>query len=407
MFLRLISFLAILLTANLSVAQSHTMLVLDGSGSMWGQIDGKAKISIARNVVDDILQEWNEQDQLGLTVYGHRRKGDCSDIEEVIPVGPVNAEAFSKVVNGINPKGKTPMSDAVRIAAESLKYTEEAATVILVSDGIETCHSDPCALAAELEKTGVEFTTHVIGFDVKEEQAIKQLQCIAENTGGTFSSASNANELKSALDNAVKQSVSEHNLKVNLYLSEGGDRVGVDWIDVMDASGSEQVARALGGSAKSRPQGFTIGAGEYTVVARSKAVTAQTPVTIVDGEQHEIDIILNAGFVKVNTVAKPGGEALAVDWIGLYQDGQQLQNNLGGSGSTSFLAPAGKLVVDAKKNPLENSQAFELIAGDSKDIELVLNSGTLVASSKLAGSDDKLAVSWFTAFKISKVTLPI
>ena len=104
------------------------------------------------------------------------------------------------MVNGLNPRGRTPMTDAVVAAAQSLRYTEEAATVILVSDGIENCNPDPCAMARELEAAGIGFTAHVIGFDVAAEpEARAQMQCIAENTGGLFLTADNAAELSSAL----------------------------------------------------------------------------------------------------------------------------------------------------------------------------------------------------------------
>jgi Ca-activated chloride channel family protein len=36
--------------------QASTILVLDGSGSMWGQIDGTAKITIAQDVISDLLR---------------------------------------------------------------------------------------------------------------------------------------------------------------------------------------------------------------------------------------------------------------------------------------------------------------------------------------------------------------
>ena len=103
----------------------------------------------------------------------------------------------------MSPKGKTPLSAAVTFAAEKLKYTEEAATVILVSDGIETCDLDPCAVGASLEQAGVNFTAHVVGFDVGEIEAKGQLQCLAENTGGEFLLASNADELSDALEATV------------------------------------------------------------------------------------------------------------------------------------------------------------------------------------------------------------
>jgi Ca-activated chloride channel family protein len=159
------------------------ILVLDGSGSMWGQIDGKAKITIAQDVVGELLVSLPDTQDLGLTVYGHRRKGDCADIETIVEPGQDSRAAIAAAVNGIKPKGKTPMTDAVVAAAEALRYAEDKATVILVSDGIETCEPDPCAIARMLEETGVDFTAHVIGFDVKgEAEALAQMQCLAEET---------------------------------------------------------------------------------------------------------------------------------------------------------------------------------------------------------------------------------
>jgi len=188
--------------ASAAFAQDRprAILVLDASGSMWGQIEGKAKITIAQEVIGELLQTLPPEQVLGLTAYGHRRKGDCSDIETIIvPEGDQRA-AIGAAVNGFKPKGKTPMTDAVIAAAEALKYTEEAATVILISDGVETCNPDPCAAARLLEATGVDFTAHVIGFDVgSDAAALAQMRCLAEETGGTFRSVANAAELGEAL----------------------------------------------------------------------------------------------------------------------------------------------------------------------------------------------------------------
>ncbi|MEM9344594.1 MAG: VWA domain-containing protein [Pseudomonadota bacterium] len=175
------------------------ILVLDGSGSMWGQIDGVNKIVIAREVIDDLLDEIPETQALGLTVYGHRTRGDCSDIETLIEPGTGNRDAIRAAVNGINPRGRTPMTSSVVAAARAMRHTENPATVILVSDGIETCEADPCAIATELEQIGIGFTAHVIGFDVADPEARAQMQCIATNTGGQFLTADNADELLNAL----------------------------------------------------------------------------------------------------------------------------------------------------------------------------------------------------------------
>jgi len=180
------------------------ILILDGSGSMWGQIEGQHKIEIARDVLNNLVDELPSSRRLGLMAYGHNKKGDCSDIEMLVPVGTDRA-GIKTAVKGINPKGKTPISASVKKAAEALKYTESKATVILVSDGIETCNLDPCALGSELEKTGVDFTVHVIGFDIVDQKAEEQLQCLASETGGRYMSASSAGELSIALGETVSE----------------------------------------------------------------------------------------------------------------------------------------------------------------------------------------------------------
>ncbi len=180
----------------------QSMLILDGSGSMWQQIEGKTKIAIAREVVGTVVQEWPSNNQLGLMSYGHREKGSCDDIETLLNPAAVNVDAFSHAVSEIAPKGKTPLTAAVTAAAEDLKYTENKASIILISDGEETCGFDPCAAGARLEKLGIDFTAHVISFDVPEEKS-EGLRCLAEATGGRFLLAHDAAELRTALSEAV------------------------------------------------------------------------------------------------------------------------------------------------------------------------------------------------------------
>ena len=78
----------LLAAATLAAAGLHaagqqppkTMLVLDASGSMWGQIDGKPKIAIAREAVGEMLDGWKGEGKLNdflkatpvpLRVYGN------------------------------------------------------------------------------------------------------------------------------------------------------------------------------------------------------------------------------------------------------------------------------------------------------------------------------------------------
>ena len=180
-------------------AAGQSILVLDASGSMWGAVKGKPKVEIAREAVASMLKTWPSDEPLGLIAYGHRRKGDCADIELISKPQPLDTARFSGLVTGLQAKGMTPITASVRLAAEQLKSSEQKATVILVSDGEETCKADPCALGRELENAGVDFTAHVIGFDLPEGPAREQLQCLAGSTGGRYIEARDAGELHQAL----------------------------------------------------------------------------------------------------------------------------------------------------------------------------------------------------------------
>jgi Ca-activated chloride channel family protein len=188
-----------LLVGGAAHAVDDVMVVFDGSNSMWGQIEGVAKIEIARDAMENLMGDWTAQTNLGLMAYGHRKKGDCSDIETIIPPGPADRAAFLDEVRQITPRGKTPLSAAIERAADELAFRDNPATVVVISDGIESCDRDPCALADDLERAGIGFTAHVIGFGLGSDADKESLSCIAQNTGGRFIAAADADELQAAL----------------------------------------------------------------------------------------------------------------------------------------------------------------------------------------------------------------
>lgn len=189
----------LLLTLSATVYAEERLLVLDASGSMWGRIDGRAKIELARDSIAELVAGWPKDHPLGLMAYGHRRKGDCNDIELLLPVARVATGRYVDVVESLQPKGMTPIAASLTEAARVLRATEQKATVILISDGEETCAKDPCAIARDLEHSGVDFTAHIIGFDVPDPKHQAQLRCMAEATGGRFLNARDARELGAAL----------------------------------------------------------------------------------------------------------------------------------------------------------------------------------------------------------------
>lgn len=69
-----------------SVAQTgDAILILDASGSMWGQVKKDDQDFRRAQGGRFILAKWKQTDRLGLMAYGHRTKGDCKDIKLVVP----------------------------------------------------------------------------------------------------------------------------------------------------------------------------------------------------------------------------------------------------------------------------------------------------------------------------------
>jgi len=189
-------------TAN--AANPAVLFVFDGSGSMWGQVDGKTKIELAKEAMSGLVKDFPAGTDIGLIAYGHRKEGDCSDIETLASLGSSKDSVIS-AVQSINPKGKTPLTKSIQFAAEQLKGRDAPTSIVVISDGKESCNADPCEAAKAVRQAGVNLKVHVIGFDVKGDEA-KQLQCIASNGGGKYFAANNAGELAKSFAE-VKQEV--------------------------------------------------------------------------------------------------------------------------------------------------------------------------------------------------------
>jgi Mg-chelatase subunit ChlD len=200
----LVSLLVSIIFATQAFPAKNILYIFDASGSMSAKMEGRAKIAIAQQVLSDQVQKLPDSGiNAGLMVYGHRRKGDCTDIEEVVKLKPLEKKELITKIKSIHPKGQTPIANSIRAAAENLKELEEETTIILISDGKETCDPNPCGAVQQLKEAGINFVLHVIGFDVTEEEKL-QLQCIAKAGGGVYEPADTAGKLDEAIKTITK-----------------------------------------------------------------------------------------------------------------------------------------------------------------------------------------------------------
>lgn len=385
---------------------ADTILILDASGSMWGQVDGQTKISAARLAVGSILNKWKPDDRLGLMAYGHRAKGDCRDIELVVPVSTFDPARIRSAVDGLNPKGKTPIADSLRAAASELKATENKANVVLVSDGIETCVADPCAVAAELKKAGVGFTAHVIGFDVVDPAAKSQLQCIAKVTGGVYLDASNASALENALGKAVDATQGARvqseapskpvadpfqgkNVRGVARLAAGLDPISdkeLGWSLFKPANGEKgEFVKRFDGS----PFADVAEPGSYIMEIEYGLTKLPMPVTIESGRPLALDVVLNAAYVtSEGSVVGGGSKVDDVVWDVLDKNGNWLGTEY--RPVPRFILNAGDYILRLTRGVSKTDKSFSVAAGDSINVSLALDVGKLSVSGVYAPGGPKV-----------------
>jgi hypothetical protein len=188
-------------------AAKNVELILDSSNSMWGQIQGKAKIVIAKKVLNEIINGLPDGMNVGLRLYGHRYKLNdsraCGDTELVASIGPIDKEQVIAAVNKIQPKGKTPLVHAVLEAIKDFQDLK-AGTIVLISDGVESCDGDITSIPPALKKAGLDLKVNIVGFDIKEAEARRQLEGIAESTGGIYLDAKDSRGLLASLEQTLK-----------------------------------------------------------------------------------------------------------------------------------------------------------------------------------------------------------
>ncbi|WP_413759497.1 VWA domain-containing protein [Streptomyces sp. MMBL 11-3] len=184
-------------------------LVLDVSGSMRARdIDGQSRMAAAKQAFNEVLDATPEEVELGIRTLGANYRGDdrktgCKDTEQLYPVGPLDRTEAKTAVATLSPTGWTPIGPALLKAADDLEGGEGSRRIVLISDGEDTCAPlDPCEVAREIAAKGIGLTIDTLGL-VPNTKLRQQLSCIAEATGGTYTSVEHTGELTDKVNQLV------------------------------------------------------------------------------------------------------------------------------------------------------------------------------------------------------------
>jgi Ca-activated chloride channel family protein len=230
------------------------------------------RIATARRVLHDVVAKIPDDFNVGLRVYGHRygsrQKETCTDSELVVPIQKLNRDRLLTIVDSKQPRGETPLVYSVLQTAADLKAVG-GGSMILITDGEESCHGDPVAAARELKASGVDINLQILGFTLTGKQVQQELSQFAEATGGRYYGAQDGETLGRALLMAAVDKMT--------YV-------------ILDAAGHQ----AGQGETDSRPIELT--PGEYTVVVRASTgeLTLDHVVVSARGES-VVKVVIDGG----------------------------------------------------------------------------------------------------------------
>ncbi|MEU4034978.1 VWA domain-containing protein [Streptomyces collinus] len=184
-------------------------LVLDVSGSMRTRdIDGGTRMAAAKQAFNEVLDATPEEVRLGIRTlganyHGNDRRTGCKDTAQLYPVSTLDRTEAKTAVATLSPTGWTPIGPALLKAADDLNGGDGARRIVLISDGEDTCQPlDPCEVAREIAAKGIGLTIDTLGL-VPDAKTRDQLSCIADATGGTYTSVQHKEELSDRVGQLV------------------------------------------------------------------------------------------------------------------------------------------------------------------------------------------------------------
>ncbi len=196
---------------------TRILFIFDASNSMWGTWGDKTKIESAKDVLTAAIKQLEgiPNLELALRMYGHQvpiepGKQDCSDTKLEVPFSPNNHKNIIGKVLSVIPKGTTPIARSLEYAGEDFPDKNSRNIIILITDGIEACDEDPCAVSRALASKGITVKPFVVGIGL-DISHLMGLTCI-----GSFFDASNEQEFKDVLNVILTQVLNNTTVQISL-----------------------------------------------------------------------------------------------------------------------------------------------------------------------------------------------
>jgi len=282
--------------------KTRILFMLDGSGSMLAKWGNTLRIGAAKKMLADFVDSLavNENLELALRVYGHqydRRLQRCDDSKLEVGFGKKNHELIKTRLKIINPKGTTPIAYSLEQAAGDFPIDDDVRNIIIIiTDGIESCEGDPCAVSLALQRKGIFLKPFIIGIgmDKKFEEAFG---CM-----GAFYDVANVREFRDALNKALFQSLEKTTASVEL-LDEAGrpteTDVNVSFINSFTNTSAFEFVHYR--DSRGRPDTVEIDPVlKYNIIVNTIPQVVQKDIEIKPGKHNVIPVKTPQGYLRID-----------------------------------------------------------------------------------------------------------
>ena len=378
------------------------IVVFDGSGSMWGSIEGAktSKLVLAREGVRRGLGKINPLTRVGVASFGHRR-GDCGDVEVLRAPEPLDVQRILEPLEKLNPRGRGPLTLALREAAKSLP-TSGKKSLLLIHDDADNCQQDLCTVAGELRAANI--AVHVVGLALKAEDTAK-MACLPQLTGGRFFAASTAADVAPTIEQALLIAGGEGppaeqtalaapaapvaadappGLYLRALLAPSGAPIGLPLHWTVSVEGNpDQILF----SERATSPTVAAGPGRYLIQARDGAVSARGTVEVQDKGPTLAPLALNAGLLRISARLGRAGVALEDAIVTIADAGQadappkdaSLGTLVGVYKGSDVMAllPAGRFVVRVEVGLVHAERSIVVPQGSQGHLDVVLDAARL------------------------------
>jgi len=400
------------------VSAPTLMVVLDGSGSMWGKLgaESKTKIALSQTYLKLALAKPKTNLKLGLVSFGHRRAGTCSDAQVLVPPAVNSAQAVTARIAALSPRGKGPLSLALRKTVASLE-ANASGTIVVIHDGVDNCRQDPCKVAEEIAKSHPKMSLQLISLNLDATDA-KSMRCLATKTGGKATVVKTAKALKSAIDAALTRAMLQPKVaakqtsdltssppktarsapdkgpsRIRLvagFKTDSGRRIrDISWTISTTTEPAKVVIRK-----KTTELTAEIQPGTYVVQARAGLANTQQTIKVPEKGEKRARLMLDAGTLvfgsgRPEQITKDASDPIFLtlrakqDKAAADDDGRPLW--IGSQNNTSpMIVPTGEFELDIERGHTKKTLPITINAGKTTSIDTVLDAGLLILDSMIA-----------------------